>query len=301
MPPAKKKTAAQLDREINEVLYGHSTIGHSTMFGSGPGSGTHAASHAEDAPSIPSSTSSTGWSTAHRSATTMRDALASEGHPTSAIKTYPDGTFSFQHVQPQMYKDRHRNIYRSKDEPGARKADDRGQLETIPKKLVSRHFSTSGAMTVTDHSKGATGTHPDEITAAGGTIREAQPWKAGAKQERAKRGRAHATRSTASNGAAQLYVEGVGHRLPRGYEIHWNWSARRGGKKIDSGALTGGNIPEFYATWPDPRGQAAIVEQMKRILRDEWIAGGEFGTFKLTPKISVTLRKSASDVPIRGY
>jgi hypothetical protein len=123
---------------------------------------------------------------------------------------------------------------------------------------------------------------------------EAQPWKS--------RGRSHATRAGARSrdGAATLYVEGVGHRLPRGYEIHWNWTARRGGKKIDGGALTGGDIPEFYETWPDPRGQAAIVQQMTRILRDEWIAAGEFGTLKLSPKVSVTLRKSSSDVPIRG-
>ena len=291
--PRRKKSAAQLDREINEVLYRHSTIyGHSTMFGSGPGSGTHAGSHAEDAPSIPSSTSSTGWSTAHRIATEMRDSFASEGQPTSAIKAYPDGTFSFQHVQPEMYKDRHRNIYRSKDEPGARRADDRGQLETIPRKLVSRHYSTSGAMTVTDHSKGAIGTHPDEIKAAGGTIREAQPQKA-----RAKRGRAHATRGTSS--AAQLHVDGVGHRIMNGYEIHWNWTARRDGKKIDGGALTGGNLPEFYRTWPDKQGEAAIVEQMKKVLREEWLPS-EFGSLKLSPKVNVTLRKSSSDVPIRG-
>jgi hypothetical protein len=77
-----------------------------------------------------------------------------------------------------MYKDNRGNIYRSKDEPGAQKAEDRGKLETIPRKLVSRHFAKSGAMTVTDHSKGVTGTHPDEIRAAGGKIHEAQPWKA---------------------------------------------------------------------------------------------------------------------------
>ena len=170
--PIKKKTAAQLDREINEVL-----SGRGSTFGSGPGSGTHATSHAEDAPSIPSSTSSTGMSTSHRIATEMRDSFASEGHPTSAIKGYDDETFSFQHVQPEMYKDNRGNIYRSKDDPGAQKAEARGKLETIPKKLVSRHFGKSGAMTVTDHSKGAAGTHPDEISAAGGRIREAQPWK----------------------------------------------------------------------------------------------------------------------------
>ena len=170
--PTKKKTPAQLDREINEVL-----SGRGGTFGSGPGSGTHATSHAEDAPSIPSSTSSTGMSSSHRIATEMRDSFASEGQPTSAIKGYGDETFSFQHIQPQMYKDHRGNIYRSKDEPGAQKADDRGTLETIPKKLVSRHYSKSGAMTVTDHSKGATGTHPDEIRAAGGRIVEAQPRK----------------------------------------------------------------------------------------------------------------------------
>lgn len=98
---------------------------------------------------------------------------------------------------------------------------------------------------------------------------------------------------------ADLFVEGVGHRLPRGYEIHWNWSARRDGVKIDGGALTGGNLPEFYETWPDARGEAAIVEQMKKILRDEWIPAGEFG-LSLSPKISVTLKKSSSEVPIRG-
>jgi len=176
MSPTKKKSPAQLDREINEVL-----SRRNGTFGSGPGSGTHAASHAEDAPSIPSSTSSTGMSTSHRIATEMRDSFASEGHPThptSAIKGYGDETFSFQHIQPQMYKDHRGNIYRSKDEPDAQRADDRGKLETIPRKLVSRHFGKSGAMTVTDHSKGAAGTHPDEIRAAGGQIHEAQPRKA---------------------------------------------------------------------------------------------------------------------------
>lgn len=286
VPPTTKKTAAQLDREIYEVL-SQSSGG---MFGSGPGSGTHSTSHADDAPSVPSASSSTGMSTAHRIATTMRDSFASQGHPTSAIKGYDDETFSFQHIQPQMYKDNRGNIYRSSDEPGARKAADRGKLETIPRKLVSRHFGKSGAMTVTDHSRGARGTHPDEIHAAGGKIREAQPWKAG--------GRSHATRA---NGAAILYVDGVGHRIQNGYEIHWIWTARRGGKKIDSGALSGGNIPEFYATWPDKRGEAAIVAQMKKLLRDEWIRGGEFGTLKLSPKVNVTLRKSGSDVPIRGH
>lgn len=291
MPP--KKSAAQLDREINAVLYGHSTM---KKFGSGPGSGTHAASHAEDAGDIPDDQSSTGWSHAFSVASQMRDSMESMGQPTSAIKAYGDGSFSFQTIQPQMYKDRRGNIYRSADEPGARRAADRGQLETIPEKLVSRHFDKRGSMTVTDHSKGAKGTHPDEIRAAGGRIDEAQPWKA--------RGRSHATRAGATtrarNGTATLYVEGVGHRLPRGYEIHWNWIARHGGKKIDGGALTGGSIPEFYETWPDPRGQSAIVEQMKRILRDEWITSGEFGTLKLSPKINVSLRKSSSDVPIRG-
>ena len=125
--------------------------------------------------------------------------------------------------------------------------------------------------------------------AAGGSIRGEQSWT----------GRSHATRSS-EGAAAKLYVEGVGHRIMNGYEIHWIWTARRGGKKIDGGALTGGNIPEFYETWPDQRGQTAIVEQMKKLLRDEWIAAGEFGALKLSPKVSVTLRKSASDVPIRG-
>lgn len=94
-----------------------------------------------------------------------------------------------------------------------------------------------------------------------------------------------------------LYVEGVGHRLRNGYEIHWNWSARRDGKKIDGGALTGGNLPEFFETWPDYRGQTTIVDQMKKILR-EWIRSGEFGV-DLSSKVSVSLRKSSSEVPVR--
>jgi hypothetical protein len=288
--PTRKKTAAQLDREIHAVMSGQGT------FGSGPGSGTHAASHAQDASNIPEEQSSTGWSHAYSSASTMRDSMMGLGYETSAIKGYDDGSFSFQTIQPELYKDRRGHIYRSKDEPGAREADDRGRLETIPRKLVSRHFARGGAMTVTDHSRGAVGTHPDEIHAAGGTIREAQPEKARA--GRRGRGRAHATRANGS--AAELYVDGVGHRIRNGYEIHWNWVARRDGKKIDGGALTGGNIPEFYATWPDKRGEAAIVEQLKRALREDWIPSGEFGTLKLSPKIHVTLRKSSSDVPIRG-
>jgi len=100
------------------------------------------------------------------------------------------------------------------------------------------------------------------------------------------------------SGPTYLYVEGVGHRLPHGYEIHWNWIARRDGKKIDGGALTGGDLPEFYETWPDARGVAAIVEQMTKILR-EWIPSGEFGR-DLSSKVSVSLRKSSSEVPIRG-
>ena len=94
-----------------------------------------------------------------------------------------------------------------------------------------------------------------------------------------------------------LYVEGVGHRLRHGYEIHWNWIARRDGKKIDGGALTGGDLPEFYETWPDYDGQTAIVAQVKKILR-EWIRSGEFGV-DLSPKLSVSLKKSSSEVPIR--
>jgi len=96
-----------------------------------------------------------------------------------------------------------------------------------------------------------------------------------------------------------LFVEGVGHRLPRGYEIHWNWIARRDGKKIDSGALTGGDLPEFYETWPDTRGVMAIVERVEKILREEWIPSGEFGA-NISSKVSVSLRKSSSEVPIRG-
>jgi len=107
--------------------------------------------------------------------------------------------------------------------------------------------------------------------------------------------RAHATKKTSPT---QLFVEGVGHRLPHGYEIHWNWTARRGGKKIDGGALTGGEITEFYEEWPDYRGQADVVEQMKKTLR-EWISSGEFGPIDLS-KVNVSLRKSGSDVPIRG-
>ncbi|HSX23280.1 MAG TPA: hypothetical protein VLE97_10955 [Gaiellaceae bacterium] len=282
--PTRRKTAAQLDREIHAVLRGHSTT-----FGSGPGSGSHAASHAEDASDIADEESSTGRSHAYSVASQMRASMESMGQPTSAIKAYGDGSFSFQTIQPQMYKDRRGNIYRSPDEPGARKAADRGQLETIPEKLVSRHFDKRGSMTVSDHSRGAKGTHPEEIRAAGGKVVEAQPWKA--------RGRLHSTRA---NGVATLYVEGVGHRLPRGYEIHWNWTARRGGKKVDGGALTGGDIPEFYETWPDSRGQTAIVERMRKILRDEWIGRGEFGTLKLSPKVNVSLRRSSSEVPIRG-
>ena len=99
--------------------------------------------------------------------------------------------------------------------------------------------------------------------------------------------------------STDLFVEGVGNRLPRGYEIHWNWIARRDGKKIDSGALTGGDLPEFYATWPDARGETAIVEQVKKILREEWIPSGEFGALNRSSKVSVSLRKSSSDVPIR--
>jgi hypothetical protein len=107
----------------------------------------------------------------------------------------------------------------------------------------------------------------------------------------------HAMRATER--AATLYVDGVGHRVKNGYEIHWLWTARRDGKKIDSGALSGGDIPEFYATWPDARGEVAIIERLNKVLREEWIATGEFGSLNLSPKIHVTLRKSSSDVPIR--
>ena len=100
---------------------------------------------------------------------------------------------------------------------------------------------------------------------------------------------------------SMLHVEGVGHKLPHGYETHWYWTVRRGDKKIDSGVLSGGDISEFYATWPDRREQAAIVERMKKTLRDDWIAGGEFGSLNLSPTVYVTLRKSNSDVPIRGW
>lgn len=103
----------------------------------------------------------------------------------------------------------------------------------------------------------------------------------------------------ARDASTYLYVEGVGHRLRNGYEIHWNWIARRDGKQIDGGALTGGDLPEFYETWPDHRGQTAIIEQLKKILR-EWIRAGEFGT-DLSSKISVSLSKSSSDVPSAGH
>jgi len=102
-----------------------------------------------------------------------------------------------------------------------------------------------------------------------------------------------------SGSKPKLYVEGIGHRLPRGYEIHWNWTARQGDKKIDSGALTGGNLPEFYESWPDRREQASIVAEMKSIMRS-WISSGEFGPRDLSPTIDVTLRKSGSEMPIRG-
>jgi hypothetical protein len=39
---------------------------------------------------------------------------------------------------------------------------------------------------------------------------------------------------------------------------------------------------------------------MTKILREEWIPSGEFGILNLSPKVSVSLRKSGSDVPIRG-
>jgi hypothetical protein len=97
---------------------------------------------------------------------------------------------------------------------------------------------------------------------------------------------------------AQLYVEGVGHRLPHGYEVHWTWTARRDGKKIDGGALTGGDLPEFYETWPAAHVQG-IVDMVKRMVREEWIAAGEFGALKLSPDVHVTLTKSGSEVPIR--
>jgi len=152
MPPIKKKTPAQLDREINEVLSGTGT------FGSGPGSGTHAASHSSDAPSIPSSSSST-----------------LDGDEPCASRRNDDARL----VRERRTADeRDQGVYRSKDAPGTREAAARGRLETIPAKLVSRHFAKSGAMTVTDHSKGALGTHPDEIRNAGSAISEAQPWKA---------------------------------------------------------------------------------------------------------------------------
>src|SRR5271168_2519321 len=73
---------------------------------------------------------------------------------------------------------------------------------------------------------------------------------------------AHAAVKTANDRGTHLFVEGVAHRLPRGYEIHWNWTARRGGAKVDSGALTGGDLPEFYETWPNTRGEATIVAQV---------------------------------------
>ena len=100
------------------------------------------------------------------------------------------------------------------------------------------------------------------------------------------------------NGRAYLFVEGVGHRIRNGYEIHWNWIARRDGVKIDGGALTGGDLPEFYKTWPDIDGVTAIIEKMKKILH-EWVQSGEFGVRNLSPKVSVSLRKSSSEVPIR--
>lgn len=111
----------------------------------------------------------------------------------------------------------------------------------------------------------------------------------------------HATvKTTNDHAAADLFVEGVGHRLPRGYEVHWHWIARRGGVKVDSGALTGGDLPEFYETWPNAREEASIVAQMKKILREQWIPSGDFGSLKLSPKVSVTLQKSRSETPIRG-
>jgi hypothetical protein len=93
----------------------------------------------------------------------------------------------------------------------------------------------------------------------------------------------------------QLYVEGVGHRLRHGYEVHWSWITRRGDKKIESGVLTG-DLPEFFETWPDYRGQKAAVQQMKKIMA-AWVRAGEFGSS--IKKVSVSLRKSNSAVPIR--
>jgi len=106
--------------------------------------------------------------------------------------------------------------------------------------------------------------------------------------------RAHATKK-----AAQLYVEGTWWRNLQGYEIHWLWTARRDGKKVESGALSGGDIPDFYETLPDARGQAAIVEELKTQLRDEWIAKGEFGPLKIARTIHVTLEKPSGDIPFR--
>jgi hypothetical protein len=90
---------------------------------------------------------------------------------------------------------------------------------------------------------------------------------------------------------AYLYVEGVGRRLPSGFEIHWNWVARRDGKKIDGGALTGGDLPEFYVAWPDYSGTKAIIRRMEKIMQ-AWMAAGEFAVDNLAPKINVSLRQS---------
>lgn len=141
------------------------------------GRATHSSDHADDAK---------GDAPNLNTARTMRDSMAKTlGHQTSAIKDHGDGTYSFQVVQPAMFKDNRGNIYRSKDEPGAQKAEARGKLESIPEKVVTRHFDKSGAMTVTDHSKGGATDHdghPASIKAAGGQIHEAQPWKDSARE-----------------------------------------------------------------------------------------------------------------------
>jgi len=117
------------------------------------------------------------------------------------------------------------------------------------------------------------------------------------------RTRSHATMKRASrhdgDRTAHLFVEGVGHRLPHGYEIHWNWVAYRDGKKIDAGALSGGDLPEFYETWPDYDGLTPILKKMKSLMR-AWVLSGEFGVRDLSPNARVSIRKSSSEVPIRG-
>jgi len=97
-------------------------------------------------------------------------------------------------------------------------------------------------------------------------------------------------------GIARPYWGGGGGEDER--EVHWVWGLYDAKKRLDAGAITGGDLRELIGD-VRPATLRALEEQALRVVR-RWIAEGDFGEFGKPSRVVVEVVPGPRAPPVTG-